>query len=442
MKGLGWRGILGRRAPFAASVLVWIGLAFCLAGATPALSADYGPEASLDPSPTRLPDRIILTWTGEPSTTQAVTWRTNNKIKDAFAEIARADASPDFHEGARRVRAKSEALRTRSGAARFHSVEFTGLEPNTVYAYRIGSKSGWSEWFQFRTAAGEPGPFSFIYLGDAQNNILAVWSRVIRAAYAAAPDARFLLHAGDLVTDGDSDALWGEWFHAGGWIHATVPAILVAGNHEYVDEGRLNDHWRAQFTLPENGVPGLEETAYFIDYQGARIVVLNSCEKLERQAAWLEGVLSDNPNAWTVVAFHHPVYSAAGDRDNEKLRRLWKPLLDRHGVDLVLQGHDHAYARGKNLPGEAGAGGVEQGPMYVVSVSGPKMYELTSDRWMDRAAENTQLFQVISVDGDTLRFEAFTATGALYDAFDLVKGEGPGSRLIDRCPPGLPERTF
>ena len=78
--------------------------------------------------------------------------------------------------------------------------------------------------------------------------------------------------------------------------------------------------------------------------------------------------------------------------------------------------------------------------MYVVSVSGPKQYKLTPNKWWDRAAENTQLYQVISVNGDTLEYRAMTATGELYDAFDLVKQDGRPNRMIDRAP-DAPERT-
>lgn len=72
--------------------------------------------------------------------------------------------------------------------------------------------------------------------------------------------------------------------------------------------------------------------------------------------------------------------------------------------------------------------------MYVVSVSGPKMYNLERSPWMARAAEDTQLYQVISVDGDTIRYEARTVTGELYDAFDLKKGRGGVNRLTERVP--------
>ena len=39
-------------------------------------------------------------------------------------------------------------------------------------------------------------PTKFVYFGDAQNDILAHWSRVIRMAYQTAGDATFAIHAG------------------------------------------------------------------------------------------------------------------------------------------------------------------------------------------------------------------------------------------------------
>ena len=43
-------------------------------------------------------------------------------------------------------------------------------------------------------------PFSFFYVGDAQNYILELWSRLIREGYKA-PTASFIIHAGDLIND-------------------------------------------------------------------------------------------------------------------------------------------------------------------------------------------------------------------------------------------------
>jgi hypothetical protein len=61
---------------------------------------------------------------------------------------------------------------------------------------------------------------------------------------------------------------------------------------------------------------------------------------------------------------------------------------------------------------------------------------------MDRAAENTQLFQVISITNNTLHYEALTVTGELYDSFDLIKREGASNLLVEKFSPGASERTF
>jgi hypothetical protein len=54
---------------------------------------------------------------------------------------------------------------------------------------------------------------------------------------------------------------------------------------------------------------------------------------------------------------------------------------------------------------------------------------------MHRAAEDTQLYQIISVDGDTLVYEARTAIGEKYDGFTLKKtGKGKPNELIDQIP--------
>jgi 3',5'-cyclic AMP phosphodiesterase CpdA len=444
-------------------------------------------------------------------------------------------------------------------------VTFDGLEPATQYAYRVGDGTHWSEWFHTRTGSAEAAPFSFIYMGDAQNGLESHWPRAIRAAYAQAPNAAFIVHAGDLVDRAHRDREWGAWNRGGSWVLGMLPNIPVPGNHEYeaigeeatveqtlaldarrtqedgtsqlrgsvglpggetapfvatrtgapastwagdwsfqiagsayqgtltmseeggtvrgalIAEGEelqlrnvqarpdqltaaftvelpdprqeaLSLQWRPQFTLPENGPAGMEETVYYLDYQGMRIIALNSNirdeAQLRQQTEWLASVLEDSEARWTAVTFHHPVFSSAEGRSNEHLRAAWKPLFDRYQVDLVMQGHDHTYARGQvqNLTQGANARVPASGTVYVNSVSGSKMYEIKEDRWdrfddieMQRGAENTQLYQVIHVDQDTMEYRSYTVTGELYDAFDLVKQDnGLPNELVER-PTTVPE---
>jgi 3',5'-cyclic AMP phosphodiesterase CpdA len=416
-------------------------------------------------APTVLPDHIILTFSGDPSSTQSVTWRTNTAVKNVVAEVALADGAPKFWRNAVKVEATTslmdaDTVSTANVRAHYHSVTFTNLLPDTMYAYRVGDGEHWSEWFQFKTAAKKEKPFSFLYVGDAQNYIFELWSRLIRQGFKKAPDAGFIIHAGDLINNAHSENQWHEWFTAGGWLHGMLPSVPTPGNHEYrgynaADEAKKISHlsvqWNHQFTLPQNGPDQLKETVYFFDYQNTRIVSLNSNLLRKEQVPWLDSVLANNPNKWTVLTFHHPVFSGAGDRDNKELRDLWKPLIDKYKVDLVLTGHDHTYTRGQSPKAKNTTTGVNKrdGPtVYVVSVSGGKMYNLADSPWvkytdaqLGRTAENTQLFQVINIDGNRLRYEAFTATGQLYDAFDLVKRPNKGNLFMEKVKLAIPERN-
>lgn len=398
--------------------------------------------------PSEYPDRIVLSFGEDASREIRINWRTNTEIKEAFAEIAVATAAPKFWRNASTQKAQTEQLQaahiaTAEVNANYHSVSFSNLKPGTVYAYRVGDGTRWSEWFQFKTPSDKVGEkFSFLYVGDAQNYILELWARLIREGYRKAPDADFIIHAGDLINYAHREQEWHEWFTAGGFIHSMLPTLAVPGNHEYnyLNEAdresrkrSLSIQWKPQFSFPLNGPKGLEETAYFVDYPDAKFIFLDSNRDHELQAAWLEEVLKSNTKKWVIVSYHHPLFSASAGRDNEALRKLWKPIFDKYQVDLALQGHDHSYGRGRVSPGENVMNGMNMrdktGTVYVVSVSGGKMYGIKPDGWeewgavRDRAAENTQLFQVITLEGNKLLFESYTAIGELYDKFELTKGE-------------------
>jgi hypothetical protein len=119
-------------------------------------------------------------------------------------------------------------------------------------------------------------------------------------------------------------------------------------------------------------------------------------------------------------------------------------VLDEFKVDLVLNGHDHTYARtgevGEIVQSQNVPSGYQQaydpaiGTVYVVSVSGPKMYDITKGAYAKRTAENTQLYQIIEIDDGTLEYKAYTATGELYDAFTLEKRTGLPNRLRELLP--------
>ncbi len=144
--------------------------------------------------PSKTPDRIIANLTVDPAHSFAVNWRTDQQVAQGVVEIAVATDGPEFLLGnMSRFDAETELFENQNRneplvKAAYHSAVISDLQPRTTYVYRVGSGSEdnnyWSEWFQFTTAGTDmEEPFSFIYFGDAQNNIKSLWSRVIRNSY-------------------------------------------------------------------------------------------------------------------------------------------------------------------------------------------------------------------------------------------------------------------
>jgi hypothetical protein len=447
-----------------ASVATLIGVLAVAGAATAQAQVVAPPDPDPAPPPVHAPngrwaakgwaDRIVLSPGADAARSAGVAWRTDARQSSAEAQIAEEIDGPLVGYAARTLPGITAPILNENGEARYHQVRFDGLTPDTRYVYRVRSADGWSEWLPFRTAKAEFAPFRFIYLGDTQNDILEISSRVIRSAFKEAGPAGLVVHAGDLVAQRETkvhDDEWGEWTEAGGRAFAMTPQLPASGNHEYVDhilqdgsESRvLGPHWPLQFALPDNGAEGVKATSYFVDYQGVRFIVLDGTAALdlgglESQTRWLDQTLSSSAARWNVALFHQPIYTCARPEDTEELKLAWKPIFDARKIDLVLQGHDHCYGRVSHPAGAEASlansdAGRPQGPVYVVSVTGSKMYGLNdrADTQPVRAAENTELYQLIDVERDRLLFRAFTATGGLYDAFTLVRGEDGLNRLIE-----------
>jgi hypothetical protein len=170
--------------------------------------------------------------------------------------------------------------------------------------------------------------------------------------------------------------------------------------------------------------------------------------------------LAASDATWQIVTMHHPLFellerggaAGAGETGPER-RAAFLPVLARHGVDIVLQGHDHSYGRGATMTTRTpnAARDPRLGTMFVTSSAGAKMYNIADEgrsafaehgAVLQRTGENTPFFQVNTIDGDVLSYEARTATGRVYDAFRLVKPR-TGPNRLEAVPTDFDgERTF
>lgn len=385
-----------------------------------------------------LPQCVMLSIGADPATMACVTWRTAMEDTVSLAQIAIAQPVPKIKDHSKKVSGTHAQWDALEAYAMGHKVCFKGLQPSTKYHYRVGNGEQWSEWFQFETASDQTKPFSFLYFGDVQNDIRDLASRGIRQAYSHFPQSDFMLFAGDLVATNTRE-YWEEFFYAGSWIYATVPSVVVPGNHEYRGGGMasFSTQWDQIYAMPAKTVPSEKylNRMYYFDYQGTRFIAVDGSMIDDKQDGamlmkWLEKTLSSKPGKWCVLTIHQPMYpSSAARKDKDSFQGGLKALYEKYGVDLVLQGHDHVYRRGMNL---ANVGkGAANTPMYVVSVLGPKMYGLNPNLWSDRHASNTQFYQHIAIDNDRMTFETYDITGELYDAFTLEKQPGKPNKFTE-----------
>ena len=470
---------------------------FCVLSVSRVPAQALNPEGFPTYPPGVVPDRIVLTWKDDPATSQAVTWRTDASVTRTVAEIMPAASTWYAEKNAVEVSGTSQPMQTREyGTVMHHSVNFTGLKPDTLYNYRVkgaaakwdewekfrtwrkpADAGNWSEWFQFRTGVEKNKPFSFLFMGDEQTGIRSLWSRLVRAAVLYKPDVRFMVHAGDLISHADTDWQWGEWFAGGSWLFSSIGQAPVPGNHEYCPEevptyckdvsvetqSVLSKNWLPQFTLPENGPEGSKELTYFFDYGDLRFISLNSAEvdlwptpfrtperekevraEQKRRAIihqkWLRETLTANPKRWNIVSFHHPIFPSQGFTE-ELITTYWQPVFEEFGVDLVLNGHFHNYIRGRNLPKGVKAYQGGCGTVYVVAMAGPSAVKPPDTHFeADIRFKGEQTYQVITIDGNQLRFEARNLTHQLMDGFTLVKRPGAGNSLIEEGPPRSGQR--
>lgn len=389
------------------------------------------------------PTQVMLTISGDPTSEYAVTWRTKSATS-SMAQIAVATANPKLEEASQTITGMTPSDFGGDGVLMSHEVRFEGLKPNTQYVYRVGDGKTWSEWFHFTTAKDTSEPFSILYFGDVQNNIYALGSRTIRQAYKHfGSEASLMLFAGDLVSRSRQET-WDEFMHAGAFVFGSLPSIATPGNHEYDSKEKnvkksdrvFSPHWGQIFSFPANAPRAeLRDRFYYLDYQGVRFVSLDSPAlddddpKLSELTKWLEQVLGakDAPR-WKVVFTHYPIYSCSKGRNNAWYRELIMPILEKYGVDIVLQGHDHTYCRGF-APAKSATSNHNQ-PLYVVSVAGPKMYELSETPWAEVQGKDTQLYQHIRFADHQLCFESYDVTGKLFDAFRILKDPKTGLNTL------------
>jgi len=387
------------------------------------------------------PDQAVISFLDDPARQLAWTWRTSPWVERSAVRIIQAgyevpESGPDVDfdpDGVRIVQGESTLIRSdgllNDPVIRRHSVIIDDLQPDTMYYYSIGddSRNTWGPWRTVKTGPERPRRLEFLYLGDAQTGF-EEWGKLLNGAFRRHPGMDFILLAGDLVDRGNERTNWDHFFLRAAPVFDRVPLMPAVGNHEYLDQGPKL--FSAFFRLPANGpadvAPGL---VYHFEYGSAFFAILDgtaavtSPTQAQKQAEWLDQALSETRAEWKFVVVHHAIYPSHPKRDNPLIREHWVPIIDKHHVDMVLQGHDHAYLRTPPMKNNQPVSSSAEGTTYVVAVSGDKFVGQDPRDYIEVGMTATSTYQTIEIDeiAHRLTYRAWTPAGKLVDSLVIDK---------------------
>ena len=382
-----------------------------------------------------LPESICISWKGEAD-------------GPGYIKIAGS------RKGLKTVKAvKASSEKTLKGSYYRYRVRFDGLEPGERYYYEIGSFEGGDDIQGGSGSSGGQGRWvkagrvrsfrmpkvsdltQFLYLGDVQFDVspeeYVQWGEMTAWIFNENPGLQFAVLGGDMVNIPGEYEQW-NGFLRNCSVFSRVPLMTVSGNHEGAGSNRT---YKKMFAVPDNG-PLAEELRgdfYYFDQGSCRFIMTDSSfltdERIERLGTrswqlcekkieeWIARTLEQSPKPWNIVVTHHPPYGMH-DRDtvSPQLRELWVPVMEAHGADLVLCGHQHMYMRTEAI------GGI----VYVMGNSGnmkSAVYEKmdTLPDYCMALSGNGPNYQIIDAGRRKLQLTSYDADGLIIDRFTIRK---------------------
>lgn len=387
------------------------------------------------------PCRVLLSWTGDPTTTMTFAWRGNSRKQEAVQVVPETQyQETGFTQAMAFAAACKDVSLDGSGVWRYEATA-VGLKPDTTYAYRVGGGNTWSETETFTTGSADGATLTFAYLGDAQpaNDTVeevVQWGDFIEAMYARNPELSFAVLGGDNVNSGISLEQFGLFTENASRVFSSVPLFSTVGNHESNFIGGKAELLLDWFAFPENGPEGFEEEFYSFDVANCHILVLNSWifsgeqpltdADYERVNNWIAADLACSTADWQIVVTHIPVYQVHSDTTATKVKENWAPIFEQYGVDLVFEGHQHVYSR--SYPMYQGSIDYENGITYIMGVSGSKQYDSADETFAARTVYSTANYQLVQIDGGMLTVQTLDADGNELDFLSVMQREVSATR--------------
>ncbi|MEV5375765.1 metallophosphoesterase family protein [Streptomyces nondiastaticus] len=402
-----------------------------------------GPAPSPGPSPASSPELLVssaaaavdgkhvapfgrhLAFGADPRTQMRISWQVPFAVRRPYVRVGLAPWDLGL-----RLEAEVRTLHTPPLSKKLPAVDqvylhaaLDNLRPGRTYYYGVGHDGydpadprHFSGIGTFRTAperpekGGKAEKFTFTAFGDQGVSYQALANDQLILGQNPA----FHLHAGDICYADDSGAgkptdvydarVWDQFLAQTESVAASVPWMVTTGNHDMEAWYSPNGYGgqSARWTLPGNGFdPARAPGVYSFVYGNTGVVALdandisyeitaNTGYSGGAQTAWLDRRLGELRRTrgldFIVVFFHHCAFSTTKAHASDgAVREAWLPLFEKHGVDLVINGHNHIYERtdalrgtrvGRKVPIGGTADSTRDGIVYVTAGgAGKSLYD-------------------------------------------------------------------
>ena len=353
-----------------------------------------------------------------------------------------------------------------------HELHITGLQPNTKYYYQVGTTKksliGGDAQHYFVTAPkiGQSKKFRFWVVGDSgTGGSKQLIVRDSMQKYTQNQKIDFFVHVGDMAySDGKDHEFQNHFFNVYQDILRNTVVWPAMGNHEgYTsNSSKQTGPYYDAYVLPKaaeaGGVASGTEAYYSYDYGNVHFVVMDSYETSRKPSGamltWLKNDLAATRQPWLIAYWHHPPYTKGShDSDTEynliDMRKYALPILEAHGVDLVLTGHSHIYERSylihkayetpsfsKGKIKDKGDGRLHgsgpykkahrkafDGAVYVVAGHGGAGVSQIGTHPLMYFVEQANGSCIVDVEGNKLTLRNLRHDGVVTDHFTIVKGK-------------------
>ena len=375
--------------------------------------------------------------TADPAHSRVIMWQSDYAVKEPVLEYRM-----EGKENGETVPVQAEKFTDGGKNTWIYRARISGLEPGQTYGYRIRDGKKATAWMSLKAFAGNT--FKALVFPDSQSADYSAWKATAQPAWQRNQDAQFFVNMGDQVDNGQDASQWNAWFDVVEPMAEKIPMATTVGNHETYDlnwKVRRPEAYMKLFNLPQNGYAQYPNRFYSFTVGDVHFVVLDTVfsemkdlePNLEQdEIQWFRKDMEQNRQKWNIVVMHkdplryafNPATGRTGrDEGIEQEGKVWMPLFDEYGIDLVLSAHLHTYRNRGHIRDFRHN---PDGPLYILTgVAGDVRYpglwkQHPLDEYVAPQPE-TDNYLVMTKTDDELQLQAFLPDGTLLDTATMEK---------------------